>query len=495
MNIKLLKCRAGFHMGPDDECVCSKGKIRGISSCSDDKKSVSLTTGYWGGYVGGVFATYPCPRRHCRDRDKTLTKRDFKLDETNVCAENRDYNITLCGECREGYTVLLGNEQCVEGCNKERLWLLVVFFLLMLMFVLLLLKINLDIFTTYLNVCLYSYQIIGHLVRENQTMDPFISFVIDLANWKIHGFGVCILPGLTNFYKLGINYILPAYVLLLLFVLSKVARFCPRCYINNNVSHALCNLLVFCYTDITIVSFNVLHYVHVGGKWVLYSDGNIEFYDDATKHLPFTILAVLLLIFFVFLLPMMLLFTPFFFNKFPFLNNFRLFFDLFQSCFEDQDKQRNNRWFAAFYFLCRIWILIVALYVPLGPLKRSILEASCILILSICLYLQPYNTTYKWLNTLDAVLLTNLCLITTFSSALTSDADNLTIDVLKTVVNILAYIPLIYVVNLVIFYGWRYLRDAHQGYRTSRLLPETETEPESISEGSPERETGRSYPL
>ncbi|KAK3701732.1 hypothetical protein QZH41_018895 [Actinostola sp. cb2023] len=360
----------------------------------------------------------------------------------------------------------------------------------MLIFVLFVLKIDLDIFTAYLNAWLYSYQIILHLIKvENEVFDPFISFVIGLANWRFHVTGFCFIPGLTNFYKLGINYILPFYVLFLLFVLSKISRFFPRCYINRNVSHALCNLLVLCYTDITTISFNILHYAHLGGKWVLYFDGNIDFFEDWKTHLPFTILAIVLVIFFVILLPLTLLFTPWFFNRFPYFVRFRLFFDLFQSCFEDQEKDRNCRWFAAFYFLCRIWILLMALYLPLGPLKRSILEASCIVILGTCLYLQPYNTSYKWLNTLDAVLLANLCLITVFSSALTSDADTSTIHGLKIFINILAYVPLVYLVGLAVYYGHKYVKESQARNKHIRLTDETSTtddDPRSNTAGETE---------
>jgi predicted outer membrane repeat protein len=484
--LKLSNCHQGYQIHETEgECVCSKNEVIGISRCDDDKKTVYLKTGYWGGDVDGMrkFDTYSCPEGYCLKRN--LKKRDFKLKMNNLCTTNRDSSIALCGECKENYTVRLGSEECVETktCNMGRLSLLLVFFLVMLIFVLLVLKVNLDIFTAYLNAWLYSYQIIEYLLKENTSFDhdPFMSFVIGLANWRIKGVGICFFPGLTNFYKLGIHYILPFYVLFVLFVLSKIARCFPRCYINRNVSHALCNLLVLCYTDITIISFNLLHYVKVGGKWVLYLDGKINFYDDWQTHLPFTIIAIVLLIF-VALLPIVLLFTPWFFRFFPFLNRYRLFFDLFQNCFEDQERQRNNRWFAAFYFLCRLWILLMALYLPLGPLKRSILEASCIIVLGLFLYLQPYNTAYKWLNTLDAVLLTNLCLITVFSSALTSDAVDTTFDGLKTLVNVIAYIPMVYLVILGLVYGFTYFKDEEmpQVNTFSSLLDEnTEQEPTS----------------
>ena len=159
--------------------------------------------------------------------------------------------------------------------------------------------------------------------------------------------------------------------------------------------------------------------------------------------------------FFVLFLPLVLLFTPWFLRRIPYLNNFRLFFDTFQRCFKDE-----YRWFAAYYFICRVFILLIALYVPFGSLKRSILEASSVIIVVICLYLRPYKTdendSYNWLNTLDAILLTNLCFVVIFSSSVVSDASDAIQDGLKDTVNVLAYVPLVYLVCLICYNGWKY---------------------------------------
>jgi len=204
-----------------------------------------------------------------------------------------------------------------------------------------------------------------------------------------------------------------------------------------------------------MISWDIIHYVPINGKWVLYADGNVEFSRDWRKHLPFTILACLWFVCFVIFLPLLLLFTPWFKKRIPYLENFRLFFDTFQSCFKDE-----YRWFAAYYFICRVSILLIALYIPLGPLKRSILEVSCVIIVVTILYLRPYktgeNNDYNWLNTLDAVLLTNLCFVVIFSSSTVSDASQSIQYGLEKTVNALAYVPLVYLVVLVCYYGWNY---------------------------------------
>ena len=452
-NVTLKECYPGFEQQDGKSCSCMEGKEAGIANCTDDSKHVFLKRGYWGGMLAGKFSTYPCPPHYC---NATLFKNaTFEYNSQTMCNDGRNGSSVLCGACKDNYSVNLGNEHCQEECVNSHLWLLLVIFIITLLLVLVVLRIELDIFPAYLNAWLYFYQIITFLVEEGQYLDPFITFIIGVANWRVKGVGICLFHGMTNLEKLGVNYIFPSYILLLLLALSRIARCCPACYINRNVSRALCSLLVLCYTNVTMISWDIIHYVPINGKWVLYADGNVEFSRDWRKHLPFTILACLWFVCFVIFLPLLLLFTPWFKKRIPYLENFRLFFDTFQSCFKDE-----YRWFAAYYFICRVSILLIALYIPLGPLKRSILEVSCVIIVVTILYLRPYktgeNNDYNWLNTLDAVLLTNLCFVVIFSSSTVSDASQSIQYGLEKTVNALAYVPLVYLVVLVCYYGWNY---------------------------------------
>ena len=469
--VTLTGCYPGFEQSDDQTCSCMEEKEAGISNCSADSKHVFLRRGYWGGILDDKFITYPCPPHYCSKTENS----SFKYNASTLCTGNRNGSSgnILCGACKDDYSVNLGNEHCQKECVNSHLWLLLVFFIFTLLLVLVVLRIELDIFTTYLNAWLYSYQTITFLVQEGQYLDPFITFIIGVANWRVKGIGTCLFDGMNNLQKLGINYILPSYVLLLLYILAKIARCRPSCYINRNVSRAFCTLLVLCYTNVTMISWDILHYVPLNGRWVLYADGNIDFVKNWRTHLPYTILAFLWIVSFVLLLPLILLFTPWFLRRIPYLNNFRLFFDTFQQCYKDK-----YRWFAAFYFMCRVFILLIALYIPFGPLKRSILEVSSVVIVVTCLYLRPYQTRqnedYNWLNTLDAVLLTNLCFVVIFSSSIVSDVSQSVQDGLVKTVNVLAYVPLVYLVILICYNGWRY-------FCPNNYNEYIEVEPEAVS--------------
>jgi len=104
-----------------------------------------------------------------------------------------------------------------------------------------------------------------------------------------------------------------------------------------------------------------------------------------------------------------------------------------------------------------------------------------------CLYLQPYNEQYQWFNRLDAVLLTNLCLIVNFSSSIVTDASSSVRDGLEKIVNLLAYVPLIYLIGLVLYHGWKYCcpKNFLEGYITAEQRERSNSMSETAAQASP----------
>ena len=123
------------------------------------------------------------------------------------------------------------------------------------------------------------------------------------------------------------------------------------------------------------------------------------------------------------------------------VGNLMPFYDPLQSCFKDQ-----YRCFSAFYFVCRLVLLLIAVFLP------ECLNTACVVFLGFFLYFRPYkgphsravndpgdqqederlhqgccfkkcviniddqNKNYDWINTSDATLLTTLCVVSVFSS-------------------------------------------------------------------------------
>ena len=458
INVPSLKsCNPGFYL-KNGSCVCHE-QAQGVSRCDKNGKTVYLKRGFWAKTVDDKFSTYPCPHDFCncpRYHEPTLLAKDeCVLVAEEMCKGNRDPNSILCGKCKRGFSVVLGSRNCYE-CGKYGylivvpIYLTVIFGLVMLTMVL-----DIDAFTGYLNGCLYSYQVMLQIIGEQFVFsDHFMFFIISLFNFRLRiGTYICFLPHLDYADKLFIQLFIPAFALFTVVVLAKLVGKYPNWCFSRRVKapfRAICTISVLCYTGITSACLEILQPVVMGDKTVLYHSGSTDFFRG--KHAAYGSIAVLFVAFFVVPFPLILMFRPFFtrclkpvFN----LNRFKPIFDVLQSCFKDQ-----HRWFAAFYFICRLIVLLIYTYVPFGPVKRSLLEVTCITILFIFAYVRPYKRSgqenegeisdYVSENKSDAVLLLNLSLMAVFSSATENDNIQEHHKVAFTVlIQIMAYGPLV----------------------------------------------------
>ena len=406
----LKPCNPGF-CANGLKCDCCSTKYDGISRCEKNGIGFYMEKGYWAGKVGKKFVTYECPKNYCK-YPKTSSNEYLveKFEEDQVCREHRKG--ILCGQCEDGYSVLLGDEACRKDCSNLYI-LFILYAIIVFGIVMLVMLINLDVFTGYLNAWLYSYQVIEHLLPPGFQLDPFINFIIGLANIQIKVRGSCLLSDLSDADKLAMLYVLPTYILLVVYLLAKIVRARPNWCYSRRVKapfRAFCTLFVLCYTDITSISLKILHPAVLPGtnKIVLFIDGGVDFFHG--RHIGYGILAIVYVLLVVIPFPLTLMFTPFFtrcLRPVLNLNNLRGVYDSFQSCFKD-----SFRWCSAFYFVARLLLLVISTYMPYGYLKRILLEALCVLVLTTFVYFRPYKKKYNWLNKLDAVLLSNLAVIT-----------------------------------------------------------------------------------
>ncbi|KAL9973300.1 hypothetical protein ACROYT_G019732 [Oculina patagonica] len=485
-DLSLKQCNPGF-MPRNKICVCMDSTNDGIRRCKADGKTFYLQQGYWAGSVNGKFVTHFCPTGYCNFTDRNAI--EHKYVPNNVCNNDRDQKSLLCGNCKANYSVLFGGESCSSTCSNWHLFLLLLYGFILLLVVMGVMLIDLDFFTGYLNAWLYSYQVMKVITPDGFTFDPFIEFVIGLANFqfKTGGGGICFAAGLDDADKLAIMYALPTYVLVLVICLARAVSNHPNWWFSKKVRaapfRAFCTIFVLCYTDITRISLRILHPAAVGSKIVVYANGSIDFFTG--KHIAYGILAILYILVVVLPFPLILLFRPSLTRRlFPVvnLNRWKPIFDALQNCFKDK-----FRWCAAFYFLCRFVILIIATFMPSSPIKGALLQSVCVLILLTVAFLRPYKESadvkedeesYEWINMSDVALLATLSLIAIFSSPVDSTKSDSTRLALKVFVYVLAYIPLIVFVMVAI----RCVKKWHEARKLHRELTEPEMSATDLSD-------------
>lgn len=484
-NLKLQSCNPGYHF-KNNKCVCMSDKEKGIYNCSADGHTIFIREGYWAGTVDDDFYTNACPNSYCAF-EKNNPDLAYKYDQDKMCVSSRESKSILCGSCKKNFTVLIGSEECSDECNNYYLLTIIPYGIIFFVAVMGIMLINLDVFTTYLNAWLYSYQVMNLLFIEGFDVDIFMKFIIGLANLQIQTGGSCLLTNINDADKLMLMYLLPTYILASVFILAKVVRRWPNWCYSRRVKapfRALCTLFVLCYTNITSISLKILHPAFIGDRTVMYMDGEMDFFKG--RHIAYAIIAIIYLLVIVIPCPLILMCTPFFtklLRPIVNVNTMKPYYDAFQGCFKDQ-----YRWCSAFYFVCRLYLLLVATYMPLGPWKRALLEDSCMIILAVFVYLKPYKEEYNWLNLLDAVMLCNLGIMAIFGTAL-QNAQNfpeLYHEEFSAFIGVLSYVPLCYLVCLLIYLAFQYRENLREYLVLKMRLRAESTVLDNYSESDPD---------
>ena len=254
-------------------------------------------------------------------------------------------------------------------------------------------------------------------------------------------------PSISTLQILALDYAVAAYPLFLIVAtyfigelhdndsrivvwLWKPFRYCFACYrrqwdIRTSLVNSFATFFLLSYVKFLSVSFDLLipvYLYNVNGETIsdmyLYYDGTIEYFGK--HHLPYAILAIVVLIL-VNLLPvvLLLLYPCQCFQK---LMNFcglrcqalHTFIDVFQGCYKNRtDGTYDRRWFSAVYLLVRLAFL--AVWAMTQSYMMGYFFNAMLLTLTATLVgvVQPYKSNVH--NAVDVVLIVAFALF--YSSA------------------------------------------------------------------------------
>ena len=422
-------CHTQFMTENNRICQCPRKSHRDTYSiCRNDGK-FKVLIGRWG-YIDSknLLETINCPLGYCQCQEL-----DTRMDglcifnKTHQCTKNREG--VLCSRCKPGFSVKFGSEDC-EKCQNKDLWILVPAAVCLSIIVLLILYFNFDAFSGYLNAFLYSYQMMMLFIPKHMELDGVSLFLIYTLGLQGTGGNLsrCLFDGMNNLHKMAINYLIPGYMLAFTYIVgiflppnmwnrlfertvNNTDDTTPQCENETrrkSFGRAISFVLVICYSSITNITLDLFDRVDYKDKNVVYK---AAFVDYSTKeHIPYLVLAVFVALFVVILFPMILCFTAFFERHFPFfrLHRYESVINALKSSFEDQ-----HQWFVVFYFICRIVLLVVAVYIKTDITRLLFLSICCVVFLMIISIFQPYKErTY---NIWDIILLSNLCVMSNTS--------------------------------------------------------------------------------
>ena len=404
----------------------------------------------------------------------------------------------LCGACEENYTLPVYSYYlgCVKCEDYKYGWVkfiaaaflpLTVFYILVIVFRISVTLSSLNGFVLFSQLMasppiirtIYSHNQGNPYYYVNRSSQLCINAGIAIyAIWNLDFFcsfykPICLSPDLRYQHVLLLDYAVAVYPLLLIFITficvklhdnfaivvwlwrpfhKCLVRFRRQWNIRSYLVNALATFIVLSYVKILNVSFQFfvssLIYDtkgHVVNKVYWYFDGRVDM--TSKEHLPYLVLALLMLIIFNVIPLLLLALYPFrFFQKFlnclPCLKckvALRLFMDAFHGGYKD--SKQDCRHFATLYMAVRFFNLLLMSLLRNKVAYHSVVTLLLVSTLTLVAYFHPYKCKKR--NTVDIVML--LTLVIGSASLTMKSAGGLNYHKLLDIIGIaaVALIPLI----------------------------------------------------
>ena len=324
INVTLRPCPLGFTMAKQSYCDCySELKRHDIKCILRGRKGyISREGNNWIGVDendtnnSSIIFNNHCPFDYCYSSQVPV---DLETDPDVQCSNN--HSGTLCGGCKEDYSVAIGSSHCLYCPSNNNLALLIFFLTAGPILYILIAAFNLTITKGAINGLLFYanivwiYQNILFPTTEditNRSYLPVVHILKIFMAWLNLDFGIetCFVKGLNGFWKSMLQYAFPIYIWIIAGMIITLYRCVNMQHFQRHCQH-LANLLenpvdvlvtfiLLSYTKLVrtisdAFGFAILTaYPHNTTKIVWALDGNIEYLKG--KHAASFTIATLVLI-------------------------------------------------------------------------------------------------------------------------------------------------------------------------------------------------------
>ena len=302
IEIKLLPCEPGFTLIAHPStgvmtCDCSQFFTSFGVVCDVLDGTVSKNKTIWIGVYNNTLPALAsfCPLDYC---NSTINK--LSLTRPGVLC-NGDRTGIICGHCLGNRSVIFGSSKC-QVCSGMWLITLLMFAVLGILLVAALFFLNL----TVTQGTLYGLIFYANIIQVNTSiffsqfnMKP-LQVVVSFVNLDL-GLPLCFYDGMDDADKAGLQFVFPAYLLILTMLVIMVCHYClqrspttsTRSYlyrfpiiIGQRAVGVLSTLIYLSYSKLLRTVIDVLTYstVHLptGDMYVWFYDGNVKYLSG--KH-------------------------------------------------------------------------------------------------------------------------------------------------------------------------------------------------------------------
>ena len=424
LTIDVKPCPLGFQLSRKEElCVCSKilqyfTQNCDITTLTIERKENTFWISKQVNDSGLILHKGGCPFHYCKEESLNVPLSDPDVQ----CDFNRSG--TLCGQCKENYSLALGTLHCIKCGNSNYIALFLPFALagIVLVVVILLLQLTVDVGTLnglifYVNIIHSNRQAFSsyHTRETNIFLTVFIS-------WLNLDFGIetCFYKGMDIYTYSWLQFVFPFYIWFLIGAIIFVCRYSKRVSksIGQNPVAALATLLFVSYgkilnaiitplslTQLTFVSNDEPSSTHSVSVWLY--DGSIEYFKDP-KHIVLGLFAILTLLV-VFLPYTFLLLCGHWLMAYSdkcflsWLNRIKPFMDVYYAPFK-----KEARYWIGLILLSRS-MLLLTIAINVGSDSVNILVIASVTAGLLFIKRRVYENNY--IDLLESSFIFNLCVL------------------------------------------------------------------------------------
>ena len=253
LNIANYACPLGFQISNKTKsCDCEQQLKQRVASvkCNAPTKTITQQGNIWIGNISNCVVVYsPCPLDYC-----TVTESNFSLaDPDPQCALNRTG--ILCGRCRDGLSLALGSNNCIQCPEFSYLALIIPFAAAGFGLVALLMILNLTVSVGTINGLIF-YASIVKISESTGIFFPNGSILVlsQFIAWLNLDLGIetCFYPGMTAYAKVWLQFVFPLYIWFIIATIIVLCRYSTWLSnkIGGNVVQVLATLILLSFTKI-----------------------------------------------------------------------------------------------------------------------------------------------------------------------------------------------------------------------------------------------------
>ena len=412
-NVQLLPCPIGFTLLKSDGlCQCDPVLLMHIASvkiCNIDDQTILRQPNSWitGTTINDSHAynvSLSCPFDYCSPYSSHLNL----LNPDSQSQFNRTG--TLCGQCQQDLSAVLGSSQC-KKCSNVYLLLIIPIAITGIALVMVLFTFNLTVTDGDVNALLFYVDIVSINSSALFSRDGFIHYTsISLANLDL-GIETCFYNGMDDYAKTWLQFLFPGYLIMIAVALIVGSRYSIRVQrlTARKALPVLATIFLLSYTKVlrTISSVLFFYYeiISLPSKRT-----TLVWSVDTSAPLfgtKFLLIFVVSLCFFLILLffNVILIFTRIL-SYFKLINRYKPLLDAYQGPYKDK-----------YYFWTGFQLVMRAVFFGLSGLDRNTnLMISSMLIGTVaCLHgtLFPFKNKAK--NVQEILMMLNLNCVFVYS--------------------------------------------------------------------------------